>query len=382
MLRSGCVVLGVLAWTTSPASAQQATSPAAGAPIEAARLLQGPWGQGEVHGESVLFIKGKEGAPKARLLYDIDRVTVVRSADGLKAFEAGRDFRPLADGSGFELTADSRIPFLSESDLFRPKGSSTSIGHKAGDPETSVLFDNAHFFHDHQVEVSYVPRGPKWDAYRPAFAGDRLPRTLAKLKSKQPVTLVVSGDSISEGFNASKFTKTAPLQPGFPELTARQLERSYGSKVALHNLAVGGWSSGQGAADLDRVLKLNPDLVVIAYGMNDVNRRDPEGFKAVIKGMLVRIKQANPDAEVVLIATMTGNPDWFATPAEMFPAYRDALKTLEGPGVVLADLTAVWRRLLQRKRHFDLTGNGVNHPNDYGHRVYTQTLLGLLVESR
>jgi lysophospholipase L1-like esterase len=230
--------------------------------------------------------------------------------------------------------------------------------------------------------VSYVPRDPRWDAYRPAFAGDRLPRTLAKLKAREPITLVVSGDSISEGYNASKFTKTPPFQPAFPELTAMQLERSYGSKVTLHNLAVGGWSSSQGAADLDRVLKLRPDLVVIAYGMNDVNGRNPEAFKAVIQGMVDRIKRETPEAEIVLIATMTGNPDWFATPAEMFPAYRDALRSLEGPGVVLADLTAVWQRLLRRKRHLDLTGNGVNHPDDYGHRVYAQTLLGLLVEGR
>ena len=354
----------------------------AGGAIDSARLLRGPWNAGEVLGESVLFIKGKDGPARARLLYDVDKVTAVRGADGRTMFEAGRDFRPLEDGSGLELTADSRIPFLSESDLFRPKGSPMSIGHKAGDPETSVLFDNGHFFHDHQVEVSYVPRAPKWDAYHPAFAGDRLPRTLAKLKAKEPITLVVSGDSISEGYNASKFTKTSPFQPAYPELTAMQLERSYGSKVDLHNLAIAGWSAARGAADLDQVLKLKPDLIVIAYGMNDVNGRNPEAFQGVIKGMLDRIKEADAATEVVLVATMTGNPDWFATPAEMFPAYRDALKALEGPGVVLADVTSVWRRLLERKRLHDLTGNGVNHPNDYGHRVYAQTLLGLLVEER
>jgi len=359
----------------------QEPGPTAGT-VEPARLLRGPWDAGEVLGESLLFIKGAEGPPRARLLYDIDRVTSIRSADGKTAFELGRDLNPLADGSGFELTADSRIPFLLESDLFKPKGSPLSIGHKAGDPETSVLFDNGHYFHAHQVEVSYIPRAPEWGAYRPTFAGDRLPRTVAKLKAREPITLVVSGDSISEGYNASKFTKTPPFQPAFPELTALQLERSYGSKATLHNLAVGGWSSAQGAADLDRVLKLRPDLVVIAYGMNDVNGRNPGGFKAVIKGMIDRIQRETPEAEVVLIATMTGNPDWFATPAEMFPAYRDALKSLEGPGVVLADLTAVWQRLLRRKRHFDLTGNGVNHPNDYGHRVYAQTLLGLFVGDR
>ena len=36
--------------------------------------------------------------------------------------------------------------------------------------------------------------------------------------------------------------------------------------------------------------------------------------------------------------------------------------------------------LLKRKRFYDLTGNGVNHPNDFGHCVYAQSLLALLVE--
>ena len=29
---------------------------------------------------------------------------------------------------------------------------------------------------------------------------------------------------------------------------------------------------------------------------------------------------------------------------------------------------------------FDLTGNGLNHPNDYGHRLYAQGVLSLLLD--
>ncbi|AGA29870.1 DUF3472 domain-containing protein [Singulisphaera acidiphila] len=343
-------------------------------------LLQGPWDEGNVHRESVLFVRSEDGKSSAKLLFDAERVIAVQSADGQRWFEAERDFAVAPDGSGLVLAPHSTIPFLNETDFFVPKGSANSIGHRAGHPETSVLFDNSHYFHDRQIEVSYVPRGAKWDAYRPKFAAERLGRTLAKLKKREALTIAVSGDSISEGFNASEFTKTKPFMPPYPTLVAAQLEQTYGAKVTLHNLAVGGWSSGQGASNIDKVLKCKPDLVLIAYGMNDVGTRNPEAFKANIKSMLSRIQEAAPTTEVILIATMTGNPDWMATPPEMFPVYRDALATLEGPGVVLSDLTAVWQRLLKRKRHFDVTGNGVNHPNDYGHRVYAQAILGLLVD--
>ena len=343
------------------------------------QLLQGPWDEGDVHRESVLFVRGADGKTSAKLLFDADRVLAVQGADGVRSFEVARDYQIAPDGSGLLLPNGSRIPFLEETELFRPKGSANSIGPRAGHPESNLLFDNGRFFHDRQVEFSYVPRGASWDAYRPAFAGGRLKGTIGKLKAKQAVTIALSGDSISEGYNASEYSKAPPFMPPYPTLLAAQLEQTYGTKVAMHNHAVAGWSSGQGVNDLDTLLKIKPDLIVIAYGMNDVGRRNPQAFKANVETMLRRISEANPATEVILVSTMTGNPDWVATPPEMFSAYRDALATLEGPGVAFADVTSVWQRLMKRKRHIDVTGNGVNHPNDYGHRVYAQTILALLI---
>jgi hypothetical protein len=42
-------------------------------------------------------------------------------------------------------------------------------------------------------------------------------------------------------------------------------------------------------------------------------------------------------------------------------------------------MTSIWTEFLERKHDWDLTGNGVNHPNDFGHRVYAQVLSTLLV---
>ncbi|WP_435010175.1 alpha/beta fold hydrolase [Tundrisphaera lichenicola] len=349
-------------------------------PLPGLHLLQGPWDGGTIHRESVLFCGATKSSPTARLLFDVERVLSVKSADGSRSFEEGRDYQLAPDGSALILPPGSRIPSLSESDLFLPKGAPHSIGHRAGDPQTSLFFDNCHYFHDQQVEVSYLPRSAMWDGYRPSFAGDRLARTSGKLKLKQPLTIAVSGDSISEGYNASEFTKAPPFQASYPGLVAAQLEATSGSPVTLRNLAVGGWSSRQGLNDMDRLLATEADLIIIAYGMNDVGARDPKSFRSNIEAMLRRIREAKPETEVILVSTMTGNPDWMATPPEMFPIYRDVLAALEGPGVVLADMTSIWLELMRRKRHIDFTGNGVNHPNDYGHRVYAQAILAMLVD--
>ena len=343
-------------------------------------LLRGPWDRGAVNGEGLLFVRGADGVPSARLLFDADRVLSVYSADRSRTYEAGRDYRLADDGSILILPPGSRIASRDEADFFLPNGAPHSIPHRAGHPETSLLFGEGHFFHDMQVEVRYIPRRAAWTGDRPEFAGDRLPKTVARLRAKRPLTIAVSGDSISQGYNASGYTKAPPLMPPYPDLVARSLGDAYGAKVTLRNHAIAGWSAGQGVNDFDNLLKDEPDLLIIAYGMNDVGGRNPEGFKANIAIMLRRLKEARPDAEVVLVASMIGNPDWAATPTEMFPKYRDALTALTGPGVALADLTAVWQTLLKRKRFADLTGNGVNHPNDYGHRLYAQAILALLID--
>ena len=221
-----------LTWTRWPmillaavtARAEDQPAQPGGAPVPVTRqlpdlhLLEGPWKEGPVHRESVLFVRGKDGMPTAKLLYDVERVLSVQAANGTRSFQPDRDFVVSEDHSELRLPNGSPIPFLNETDLFPRKGAPNSIGHRAGHPETSVLFDNGHFFHDRQVEVTYLPRAPRWEAYTPKFAAARLERTLAKLRNKEPVTITLSGDSISEGYNASAFTKTPPFMPPVPTL--------------------------------------------------------------------------------------------------------------------------------------------------------------------
>ena len=86
-----------------------------------------------------------------------------------------------------------------------------------------------------------------------------------------------------------------------------------------------------------------------------------------------------PEAEFVLVAPMLPNPEWHYPVMARFGEYRDALAGLCRPGVSLADITTMWSDLLARKSVYDLTGNGINHPNDFGHRVYADVLLALLI---
>ena len=362
------------------------------------KLLEPFWRSTTVHRESVLFVKEVTDKPAdGKLLFPATKIVAVHAADGSKRFELGRDFTVSEDGTRLVLTEKSSVPFLRQDELFPPKGKlplwtggaaagPQSLSHKTDDPNTHVLFNNGHWFHDQQVEVTYERAAADWPGAVPQFDASRLPKTLAKLKAQQKLTIGVSGDSITFGLNASGLVGAAPFMPIYPELVAAQLRETFGTEVALFNRAVGGWGIDHGLQDLDRLIAEKPDLVIIAYGMNDVGYRNPHHYRAGVWAMIKRLRDANPDVEVILVATMLGNDQWTHTPREMFPQYRDTLKSLsEGSGIVpdgiaLADLTSLWTEMLKRKRDSDLTGNGVNHPSDFGHRVYASAVLSLLVE--
>lgn len=88
-----------------------------------------------------------------------------------------------------------------------------------------------------------------------------------------------------------------------------------------------------------------------------------------------------PECEVILVSSMTGHPNWQLTRPGRDFEFADALRDFcagSDPSIALADVQKVWKKLLERKDFYDLSGNGVNHPNDYGHRVYASVILQLL----
>jgi acyl-CoA thioesterase-1 len=342
--------------------------------------VRAPFWESTTQSEPLFFIQqSADQRPQGRLLFPATRILRLTSADRTKTFEAGRDFK-LEDDGVVSLPEGSQIPFKTIEQLYPLMTSQEpKIRGKKGDETRGILFGEGSFYHGMQVEVTYEAKEAKWNGPGPKSAARALPRFTDRLKAKEPVHILVCGDSISAGGNASKVTKASPGCPAYPELVAGSLQRATGSEVKLTNVAVGGWTSDHGLkqAQDDRPAKAKPDLVIIAFGMNDVGRRDAARYKKNIEGIISEVRKEAPDAEFLLVATMLSNSEWFL-PMDQFPLYRDALLELQGPGIAVADMTSIWTELLKRKSFYDITGNGVNHPNDYGHLVYAQVIFTTL----
>ena len=315
--------------------------------------------------EGLFFVDRGDGIATATLLFPhVERLSLTSATDDV-AFESGRDYSVDGTTGVVSVTPASRIPFATLDELYFAS-------------EPFVLIGDGDEFHRRQVSASYGHRGGVWQGAVTQPAGRQLPRTFRLLSSSQPLTICITGDSISEGYNASGFTGAPPFQAPYAALVTGAVEHATGSRVALHNLATAGWTSDDGLADADRVAGLQPDLTIVAFGMNDAGYAEAPAFAANISGIMTAVRAGSPECEFILVSPMLPNPRWPYPVEARFPAYRDALAALCGPGTALADVTSVWTDMLARKSVHDLTGNGINHPNDFGHRVYAQVILALL----
>ncbi len=368
----------------APAAAKPVPPATAAAPamgsyrLENARLLEPFWRSPTVYGESALFVQEKTDAPATgTLLFKPAKILRVHNARTGELYEAGRDYEVDAAGRKLVRTSTSRIPFMKAEDFYKPKGAKQAIKQKADDPETWLLYQEQGF-QDKQVEVDYV-RSEDWQGYVPQSAGSLLKRVADKLRRKEKLTIAIIGDSISTGANASSKVNL-PHMPPYTVLLARQLEAVYGGTVELLNVAKGGTMADGGLKEVPAVLAAKPDLVFIAYGANDVAIRNAAKYAENVGRIVDAVRAGAPDAEFILVTSSRAHPEWSWTPAAEFPKYRDALAKLAGEKhAALADMTLLWAQMLERKRFWDLTGNGVNHPNDFGHRLYAEVLLALLV---
>jgi hypothetical protein len=208
-----------------------------------------------MYDESVFFIGANGESSTASLLFVPDRVLSLHDAGRQTTFEEGRDFEVRRVERTVVRLPGSRMPCTAPEDV------------------ASLVCADDDAFHRRQVEVSYTHAGG-WDGPTPWCADEAVPGTIRRLRAAEPVRVALTGDSISEGYNASGFLRVPPYQAGYG---ARRGRSRTGVRIAnrAHNFAVAGWTSDHGLADVERVASVNPQLVIVAYGMNDASYAAP-----------------------------------------------------------------------------------------------------------
>ena len=342
-------------------------------PYDVVKIMNPIWEGTTSYMESVLVVENEYGGiDPISLLYPIEEIVKVQNAELTKTYQMGVDYT--VSGGKLIIADDGDIPVLGYEE-FHPTTGQEGFQDKDGG---YICFHEGDYFHSRQIVVTYTHTA-EYEGYIPEGKANLLPKVTEKLNNGDEVDLLVFGDSISVGANSSGFIGKTPNMPTYPQLFADHLRLMYGSKVNLVNPSVGGKGVEWGLDEIDNILEKrnNVDLAVIAFGMNDGGMA-PAIFAMKTAWLVEKIQDKFPNAEIILVATMLPNPE-----AKFFDLnqdkFHDALvEMVQKEGVAVANVTDVHASLLQRKRYADMTGNNVNHTNDYLARVYAQTLFATL----
>jgi lysophospholipase L1-like esterase len=213
----------------------------------------------------------------------------------------------------------------------------------------------------------------------------RIPKTLRKLESGEPVTIVCWGDSITVGADVNPedaWANALPraLRQKFPRAAIAHKNHSIGgTKTAqwLHNGDYAGLpKQNSEKCRFENILNEKPDLVVMEF-LNDIvfaedvlqrtYRTIHEQFAARgIEWVIVTPSQKIPE-NFDLAEMKDGQPRRLDNFLRRFAAEH---------GYALADAAARWKHLYKEGiPYFAMFNNGYNHPNASGHRLFVEEIL-------
>ncbi|OJU98410.1 MAG: hypothetical protein BGO12_12520 [Verrucomicrobia bacterium 61-8] len=218
--------------------------------------------------------------------------------------------------------------------------------------------------------------------------------------SQPPVTIVAFGDSVTQGVMEHRVLDSAHV---YHRLLLDHLESFFPTtSFSIFNAGVSGDSAANALGRLDRdVLSRNPDLVLIAFGLNDSLQGEPglSGFSSSLAAMIRIIKEKTRSAMLVLtppfMARKPGpriHPDHLsiadrimeAQNTGMLARYASAIRRVAGQhDVPLADVHREWERLAESGLDTDVwLINGLNHPDARGHRLAALLVFHALLSCR
>jgi len=211
----------------------------------------------------------------------------------------------------------------------------------------------------------------------------RIPKTLAKLRAGEEVTIVAWGDSVTNGGGVTNQPEDW-YQAQFLRLLRERFPKA---TINLHTAAWGGSNSANymkapagGEHDFVRdVLDPKPDLVMIEF-VNDAYL-DEEATQVHYRKILDLLQGVG--AEVILITPHYVRPDWMNVKTQKLDndprPYVKGLKRFAAENnLAIADASKEWGCLWRQGiPYMTLEANSINHPDRRGHAIFAKALMEL-----
>jgi len=215
-----------------------------------------------------------------------------------------------------------------------------------------------------------------------------------------PVTIVAFGDSVTQGVMEHNVLDAENV---YHRVLQSRLEELFPTTTfSTINAGVSGGNVPQAIERLDRdVLRRMPDLVLVAFGLND-SLAGADGIANFRDGLrfMVRTIREKTDSDVMLLTPpfMARRISYRIHPEHMpmaeqilesqnsgmLASYADSIRAVACElGISLTDIHQEWSRMASDNLDTDVwLANGLNHPDDRGHRLAASLILHRLLACR
>jgi lysophospholipase L1-like esterase len=224
---------------------------------------------------------------------------------------------------------------------------------------------------------------------------EKLMMDINGLSKHGAITIVVVGDSVSHGMFAAD---EVDYESVYHYRLAKKLHavRNY-VPVNVINASIGGTTAHGALARLEKqVLSHSPDLVIVGFGLNDINGPLQE-YLSSLEEIFTRSLATGADV-IFLTPNMLNtyvytegvakeNLDYAKVTAEFqtngrMDEYMQAATTLAKEcGVAVADCYSAWKELSKTQDTTKLLANYINHPTREMHELFANTIFDIIMEN-
>ena len=206
-----------------------------------------------------------------------------------------------------------------------------------------------------------------------------------------PINIVIFGDSVSHG----AFNNYIDYEAVYWNQLRKKLNqfRSY-VPVNMICASVGGTTAGASLSRLDgQILVHKPDLVIVCFGLNDVNR-PLEEYLTALEYIFTKCADAGSDVIFMTpnmlntyVATDTAEKhmDYAVKTADMQNSGRmdeymaAATELAMALGVTVCDCYSKWKELARTEDTTMLLANRINHPTPEMHMLFADSLYDIIM---
>ncbi len=210
--------------------------------------------------------------------------------------------------------------------------------------------------------------------------------------------IVFFGDSITEGCfelydnHAGGISTVKDAPSGYVALLTRRLKELFPEEeIETVNSGIAGHSSEDGLARIGTdVIEKSPDIAVVCFGLNDVGKKDLDGYKRNLCEIFQRLKNAGIDV-IFMTPNMVNTyihhlnlPVLHKTAQSCAESQNDgtmdrlvetARNCAKDNGVEVCDVYAIWKKLSEYGVDTtELLCNHINHPIREMHKLFADAL--------